>query len=101
MPGLRPSVWWRADRPDRRLVTQVPGSPQKFLLCFSVGNHVSGIEFRDPALDLREEDRPPAPLTISCSNTVKGERRVAVSVSRICASPRPAPWASRLSKKLV
>jgi len=66
-----------------------------------VANPLSGIEFRDPVLDLREEDRPPMRLTISCSNTVKGERRVSVSVSRICASPRPAPWASKLSKKPV
>ena len=28
-----------------------------------MGDPLSGIEFRDPALDLREEDRPPAPLT--------------------------------------
>jgi len=66
-----------------------------------VGNPVSGIEFRDPALDLREEDRPPAPLTFSRPDTVKGERRVAASVSRICTSPRLAPWAGRLSKKSV
>ena len=38
---------------------------------------------------------------ISRSKIVNAERRVSASASRICASPRPTPWASRLSKNSV